>query len=317
MNSNLISRFRRFNVLFILLGIYLLFAILASNFIRFDNFLNILLQSSSIAVMALGLSFPILTGGIDLSVGSIAALSGAVSALLVYNEITGTVMALLAGLGIGLVMGSLTGILVVWGRLPPFVASLSIMAVGRGLTLVLTEGKPVSGLPENYRAISRNILDFIPLPIIILLILALLTYFVLNRTRYGHHIYAVGGNVETARLAGIRVKSLMFSVYLISAFSAALAGIMLTARVWSAQPNAATGHELDAIAAVVLGGTSLMGGSGNAWGPVAGAIIIGVIENGLNLMRVSSYIQQIIKGLILILAVMIDMSTRSSNKGRN
>lgn len=301
---------RQYSVVLVLLGLCIVLALISPRFLRTQNLINIVLQSSITAIVAIGLSFPILTGGIDLSVGSVAALAGAISAGLMARAGIGALPAVLIALAIGAVSGTLVGGLVVWGRLPPFVASLSLMAVGRGLTLVYTEGKPIAGLPENYIFLGSGTLGPIPVPVLFLLVLALLMHLILTGTRYGHHVYAVGGNVETARLAGIPVGRVTLSVYIISGIMAAFAGVLLTARLWSAQPTAGTGLELEAIAAVVLGGTSLMGGYGNAGGPVAGALIVGVIGNGLNLLKIPSYIQQVIKGLILIIAVMIDIRSR-------
>ena len=305
---------KKYSVLIVLLGLCLLLAIASPRFLRPRNLVNIVLQSSITAIVALGLTLPILTGGIDLSVGSVAALSGALSAGLIARAGWAAGPAITIGLMVGAVTGTLIGLMVVGGRLPPFVASLSLMAIARGLTLVYTQGKPIAGLPEGYVFLGTGTLGPLPLPVVFLALLVLAARTVLVRTRYGHHVYAVGGNEETARLAGIRTGPLKVSVYTISGVAAAFAGILLTARLWSAQPTAGTGLELEAIAAVVLGGTSLMGGSGSAGGAVAGALIMGVIGNGLNLLEIPSYIQQVIKGLILIAAVMIDIRSRTRGK---
>jgi len=185
-----------------------------------------------------------------------------------------------------------------------------MLAVGRGLTLVYTEGRPISGLPEDYIVLGSGSIGPIPMPVLFLLSLTILIHLLLSRTRYGHHIYAIGGNADTARLAGISVNWVTISVYAISGLMAAFCGILLSARLWSAQPTAGVGLELEAIAAVVLGGTSLAGGYGGAWGSVVGALIMGVIGNGLNLLKIPSYIQQVVRGLILIVAVMIDLRSR-------
>lgn len=298
------------SVVLVLFGLCLVLALISPRFLNAKNLLNIALQSSITAIVALGLSYPILTGGIDLSVGSTAALAGAISAGLVSQANWATGPAIAIALCIGATTGTLIGLLVVGGKLPPFVASLSLMAVGRGLTLVYTKGKPIAGLPEDYVTLGTGTLGPIPLPVIFLIILTIYSHLILTRTRYGHHVFAVGGNKETARLAGIPVGRITLSVYTLSGITAAFAGILLTARLWSAQPTAGTGLELEAIAAAVLGGTSLMGGYGSAGGPVAGALIMGVIGNGLNLLKIPSYIQQVIKGLILIIAVMIDIRSR-------
>ena len=308
--KNTSSVLKNYSVVLILLGLCIILAIVSPRFFSPKNLSNIVLQSSITAIVALGLSLPILTGGIDLSVGSTAALAGAISAGLVAQAGWAAGPAILVALAVGAAVGAVIGLLVVAGRLPPFVASLSLMAVGRGLVLVYTEGRPISGLPDGYLTLGTGALGPIPLPVIFLILLVLLFHLLLTRTRYGHHVYAVGGNKEIARLAGISVGQVTLSVYVLSGLTAAFAGVLLTARLWSAQPTAGTGLELEAIAAVVLGGTSLMGGYGSAGGTLAGALIVGVIGNGLNLLKVPSYIQQVIKGLILITAVMIDIRSR-------
>ncbi len=298
----------------VLVLVILLFLIVlglrAPRFFTMRNVTNIVLQSSITAIVALGLTLPILTGGIDLSVGSTAALAGTVSAGLIarggWTSGAAVAAALLIGAGVGLVIG----LLVVGGKLPPFVASLTMLAVGRGLTLVYTEGRAISGLPEGYRILGGG--TAIPLPIVFLIVIACFMHFLLTQTRFGHNVYAVGGNADTARLAGISVGKVTVMVYVISGITAAFAGILLTARLWSAQPTAGVGLELDAIAAVVLGRVSLMGGSGHAGAPLVGALIVGVIGNALNYLKIQSYLQQVINGLILIIAVMIDINSRRS-----
>ena len=314
---NLRNSLRNYSVVLVLLGLCVLLALVSPRFLRPRNLMNIVLQSSITAVVALGMSLPILTGGIDLSVGSTAALAGAISAGLVAHTGWAFGPAFIVALAIGAGIGILNGLLIAGGRLPPFAATLALMAVGRGLTLVYTEGKPVSGLSEGYLAMGgAGTLGGFPLPVVFLVLLTALIYLLLNRTRYGHHIYAVGGNEEAARLAGIPVRPIILSVYTLSGLMAAFAGVLLTARLWSAQPTAGTGLELEAIAATVLGGTSLMGGYGKATGPVVGALIMGVIGNGLNLLKIPSYIQQVIKGIILIVAVMLDIRSRRSKPTR-
>ncbi len=303
---------RRYSVLLILLGLIALFALITPRFLHPQNLMNIALQSSITAIAALGLLLPILTGGIDLSVGSTAALAGAISAGLAVRSGLPVFAVIVLGLLIGAIAGTIIGLLAVGGKLPPFVASLSLMAIARGLTLVYTEGKPISGLPEGYIALGSGFIGPFPIPVFFLIIMAAAVHVLLTYTRYGHHIYAVAGKDDTARLAGIAAGPMTVSVYTLSGFFSAFAGILLTARLWSAQPTAGIGLELEAIATVVLGGASLMGGYGNAGGTVVGAMIMGVIGNGLNLMKISSYVQQIIKGLILVAAVMIDIHSRSS-----
>lgn len=311
MRSSVLSRstkaVRQLSVLGFLLLIVLVFTILADGFLTVSNVLNIALQTSIIAIVAIGMSFVIFTAGIDLSVGSVMALSGALAAGAAVNFGLDTYLSIGVGLMIGLLVGVINGLLIVKGSIPPFVATLSMLAVARGLTLVYTEGRPIAGLDERFIYFGSGQVLGIPLPVIIMVVIAVIAHLVTRYTPFGLHVYATGGNEETTRLAGISPDRIKMSVYMISGFLAALGGILLTSRLWSAQPNAALGWELDAIAAPVLGGTSLFGGVGSIGGTVIGAFIIGVLSNGLNLMGVPSYHQQVIKGLVFILAVTVDL----------
>ena len=308
---------RQFSVLGFLLLLVVVFAGLADGFLSISNLINVALQTSIIAIVAIGMSFVIFTAGIDLSVGSVMALSGALAAGVAVNFGLDSYLSIGVGLVAGLLLGGINGLLIVKGGIPPFVATLSMMAVARGLTLVYTEGRPIAGLDERFLFLGTGrILEFtmsngqiigVPLPVIFMIVIAVLAHLVTRFTPFGLHVYATGGNEETTRLAGISPDRIKMAVYLISGFLAAAGGILLTARLWSAQPNAAVGWELDAIAAPVLGGTSLFGGVGSISGTVIGAFIIGVLSNGLNLMGVPSYHQQVIKGLVFILAVSVDL----------
>lgn len=302
--------FRRFSVFVILLGIGTIFAVGSERFLQVDNLLNIALQTSMIAIVAIGMTFTILTAGIDLSVGSVMALAGALAAGLAARQGMATPVAILLALAAGGGIGAINGLLIVRGGVPPFVATLAMLAVARGATLVYTQGRPIAGLDETFIWLGNGKVLGLPVPVLIMLILAGVAYFILRHTRFGLHVYATGGNPETTRLAGVSTDRVTLMVYVISGLCAALAGILLTARLWSAQPNAATGWELDAIAAPVLGGTSLFGGVGGVGGTVVGAFIIGVLSNGLNLLGISSYYQQVIKGIVFILAVMLDLFTK-------
>jgi ribose transport system permease protein len=294
----------------ILLGIGLVFTLGSDRFLTPSNLMNIAVQTSIIAIIAIGMTFVILTAGIDLSVGSVVALCGALAAgLAVRQELgtfTGIGLALLAGAAVGVI----NGLLVVRGKMPPFVATLSTLAIARGLTLVYTEGRPISGIDERFTFLGSGEILGIATPVIILAIVFVIAYIVLRSTRFGNYVYATGGNEEVSRLAGVRTSIITLSVYIISGFLAALGGVLLVARLWSAQPNAAVGLELDAIAAPVLGGVSLFGGVGNVTGALVGAFILGILSNGLNLMGVPSFWQQVIKGVVLILAVMLDVFTK-------
>ena len=297
---------RRNSTYAILVAIGVGFAILSPDFLTLNNLLTVALQSTLVALAAMGMTLTIITGGIDLSVGSVAALSGALAAGLATRGGLGTYPGLLIGLLAGAGIGLLNGAMIVWGRIPPFVATLATMAIARGLTLVYTQGRPIAGLDRAFTFWGSDSLLGVPLPVWVLLVVAVLIHLLLSQTALGLHIYAVGGGEETTRLAGVSVGMVKLCVYIISGATAALSGLILTARLWSAQPNIGVGLELDAIAAAVLGGSSLAGGVGSIPGTLAGAFIIGVLSNGLNLLEVPSYNQQVIKGLVFILAVTLD-----------
>lgn len=290
----------------ILLALIVLLSILSDRFLTVNNLLTVGLQTSIIAIAAIGMTFTIITGGIDLSVGSVAALCGALAAGFVVRNGIPSYPAILLAILVGVGLGAINGALVVFGRMPPFVATLAMLAAARGLTLVYTSGRPISGLDESFTNLGTGHIFGIPTPFVILVVVAILAHILLRQTVFGLHVYATGGGEETARLSGVAARRVKFIVYVLSGFTAALTGIILTARLWSAQPNAGTGLELDAIAASVIGGTSLAGGIGSIGGTVAGAFIIGALSNGLNLLRVPSYNQQVVKGLVFILAVLLD-----------
>lgn len=298
---------RSLSVLGILLLICIVFALGSSEFLTTSNLINVALQTSIIAIVAIGMTFVIFTAGIDLSVGSLMALSGAVAAGLAVRQGMDTYFAISLAVGVGLILGAINGLMIIKGGIPPFVATLSMLAVARGLTLVYTQGRPIAGLDERFIYWGTGQIFGIPLPVIMMAVIAVAAHIITRYTPFGLHVYATGGNEETTRLAGISPDRIKLAVYMISGILAALGGVLLTARLWSAQPNAATGWELDAIAAPVLGGTSLFGGVGSISGTVIGAFIIGVLSNGLNLMGVPSYYQQVIKGLVFILAVTVDL----------
>lgn len=302
--------FRRYSVTIFLLAISLVFAFGSSEFLTTSNLVNVALQTSIIAIVAIGMTFTILTAGIDLSVGSVMALSGALAAGFAVRMGFDTYLAIGMALLVGVAIGFINGLMIIKGGMPPFVATLAMLAVARGLTLVYTEGRPIAGLDERFIYLGTGQILGIPLPVVIMVVIAVIAHIITRYTRFGLYVYATGGNEEPTRLAGISTDRIKLGVYMISGFTAALGGVLLAARLWSAQPNAATGWELDAIAAPVLGGTSLFGGVGSIGGTVVGAFIIGVLSNGLNLMGVPSYYQQVIKGIVFILAVSVDIFTK-------
>ena len=309
---HMLDLLRRFSVVLILLGIGLIFAVGSPDFLKASNLMNVGLQSSIIAIVAIGMTFVILTSGIDLSVGSVMALSGALAAGMMARHGLGIVPALFLALLIGAACGAVNGLLIVRRGIPPFVATLATLTIGRGLTLVYTEGRPIASLSKTFTALGNSRVLGLPVPVIVLAVLAVIAWVVLRHSRFGLHIYATGGNEETTRLAGISPARIKFAVYVISGVMAAIGGVLLTARLSSAQPNAASGWELDAIAAPVLGGVSLFGGVGGVGSAVIGALIISVLSNGLNLMGISSYYQAVIKGVVFVLAVLLDLTTKKN-----
>jgi ribose/xylose/arabinose/galactoside ABC-type transport system permease subunit len=285
----------------------------SGRFLTVSNLLNVVEQSALLGIVAIGVTFTIISGGIDLSVGSIVALCGALASGFIVRNGIPVGPALLLAIGAGALLGLINGFFVVKGRLQPFVQTLAMMAIARGLTLIYTQGRPISGMGDGFTWIG-GMAGPIPVAAIVFVGVFALSHVVLQRTPLGAYMYAVGGSEETARLAGIKVQRIKFAAYAISGALAAVGGIILAARLWSAQPQAASGLELRAIAATVIGGTSLMGGAGTTLGTFAGALIMGVLSNGLNLIGVSSYIQQVITGGILILAVTLDMWTKRQQK---
>ncbi|WP_096187183.1 ABC transporter permease subunit [Evansella halocellulosilytica] len=290
-----------------LLLIIIIITILNPSFLSFSNILNVLRQVSINALIAFGMTFVILTGGIDLSVGAILAFSGAVTATLMASGVD-PILAMLIGLLVGAILGAINGFIIAKGKVAPFIATLATMTIYRGLTLMFTDGRPVSGLGESaiFEMLGRGYFFGVPVPAMTMMISFLVLYLILKKTTFGRRVYAVGGNEEASILSGIKVDRIKIYVYSLTGFLSALAGIILTSRLNSAQPTAGTMYELDAIAAVVLGGTSLTGGRGWIVGTLIGALIIGVLNNGLNLLGVSSFFQQVVKGSVILLAVLLD-----------
>ncbi len=293
-----------------LLVLCLALFIATPDFLTGPNLVNIGIQVSTVAVLAFGMTFVIVAGGIDLSVGSVAALSAMVSSWMYVGSGLPGWMALLAGLATGLLVGIVNGLASAYGKLPSFIATLAMLSVARGLTLVISDGRPIKTAPE-VSFLGSN-LGPIPMPIIVLVVAALIASFLLNRTVLGRSMYAVGGNAEAARLSGLPVKRIVVIVFGLAGLFAALAGLLLAGRLDSAQPQAAAGYELDAIAAVVIGGASLAGGLGRISGTLVGALVLVVIRNGLNLLNVTSFWQQVVIGVVIALAVGIDVLRRKT-----
>lgn len=302
----------------------LILALMTENFITSDNFWNVMRQISVNVCISVGMTLVILTAGIDLSVGSILAFCGAVTAgLLTYgvsipsaNLYVGfTVLgAILAGILVGAGLGFVNGYAVTKFNVPSFVATLAMLTMARGFTMLWTEGHPITGLGEVFGFLGTGWFLGIPMPVWISGIVVIFAMILTNKTRFGRYIYAIGGNEDAARLSGISVTKVKIWVYSLAGMLAAVGGMLVTARLDSAQPNAGMSYELDAIAAVVIGGTSLSGGKGTIIGTVLGALIIGVLNNGLVLLNVSPFWQQVVKGMVILLAVILDRSNQKDEK---
>ena len=303
-NKELLSKLGPFIGL-VLLMIVLTF--LNPSFLTVDNLFNILRQVSISALIAFGMTFVILTGGIDLSVGSTLALTGAVAATLLAAG-TDPILAMAAAIGLGFILGAINGLIITKGKVAPFIATLATMTIYRGLTLVYTEGRPISGLGDalSFQLFGKGYFLGIPVPVVTMILAFVLLYFILHKTTFGRRVYAVGGNEEASKLSGINPDRVKIAVYAITGMLAAISALIITSRLNSAQPTAGESYELDAIAAVVLGGTSLTGGKGWIFGTLVGALIIGVLNNGMTLIGVSSFFQQVVKGIVILLAVLMD-----------
>lgn len=307
---------KKFQSLLALLILCVVLSFMTDKFFTADNGLNVLRQVAVNVCIATGMTLVVLTAGIDLSVGSVLALCGAVTAGLFKNGLSFpandlfvgfTILgAILGGLLLGSVLGWFNGFTVTKFNVPPFVATLAMLTIARGLTMLYTKGHPISNLGTDFAFIGAGIVFGIPVPVWIAAVVVLIAVFITQKTKLGRYIYAIGGNEQAAKLSGINIKKVKLTVYAMAGALAALGGVIVTARLDSAQPNAGISYELDAIAAVVIGGTSLSGGKGSVWGTVMGAIIIGVLNNGLVLLNVSPFWQQVVKGSVILLAVVID-----------
>lgn len=289
-------------------------------FLTTRNILNVLRQTSINGILAIGMTFVILTRGIDLSVGSVVALAGIVAASMATTSQAAAFMgapypaaiAFAVGIGVGLICGWVNGIVVARFNVPAFVTTLGMLSAARGLTLLYAGGQPVPALTDGFRFIGRDDVLGVPMPVILFALVFIVSYWVLSSSRFGRRVYAVGGNPHAARVSGINVRRVIMTVYIISGGLAGLAGMILAARTGSALTQAGIAYELDAIAAVVIGGTSLLGGVGRVTGTLIGALLIAVVNNGLDLMGVESYYQQVIKGALIVAAVMLDQARQKN-----
>ncbi|MEK8028751.1 ABC transporter permease [Pseudaquabacterium rugosum] len=305
--------YRRYGTMLIFIGLCLLASVLSETFLTVGNLTNVLRQVVVVSLLACGVTFIIILGHIDVSLGSVLALAGTVAAS-VMAETGNLGLALSAGMGVGVVTGFINGWVVTHFKIPSFILTLAMMTVARGIVLLYTGGLPVSGLGDDFRIIGQGDIGPVPISVLILAAAAGLCWVLLNRTRFGRHVVATGGNLRAATASGIDTDRVVRLAFVLNGVLVALAGIVLMSRINSGQPAAGVSYEFDAITAVVIGGTSLMGGTGTIGGTLVGAMIIGVINNLLNLMNVSSYWQQVVKGLIIAVAVILDVKTKGGGR---
>lgn len=319
-NDNIALYIRSYALLGIFLLMCIAFAIASPTFLTMSNIIGVFRQISTNGILAIGMTLVIITAGIDLSIGPLCAIAGVVSAIILEYREDMFIPAILAGILAAAIMSMWTGFLVSKMKVAPFIASLSTMSVAKGIALVIADGVPHTIQNETYVQLGNGYLWdpnktgglSIPIPVVVIVVVAVVIAIILYKTKYGRYIYAVGGNENAAIASGINAARVKFCTYVLNGLLCGIAGIVLAGRITSGQPTAATGYEMDAITAVIVGGTSMTGGVGKISGTIIGALIIGVLNNGLILMGVSSYYQQIIKGLIIAAAVLLDMKTKKS-----
>lgn len=301
--------YRRYGTMLIFVGIFVLASLLDESFLTTGNLTNVLRQVVVVSLLACGVTFIIILGHIDVSLGSVVALTGTIAAS-VMSQTQSIPLAVAAGVGVGILTGLINGWVVTYFKIPSFIMTLAMTTVARGAILLYTAGVPVSGL-GNFSVIGQGNVGPVPISVIILAVAVGVCWVLLNRTKFGRYVYAVGGNIKAAQASGINTDGVLRKAFVLNGVLVAIAGIVLMSRVNSGQPAAGVAYEFDAITAVVVGGTSLMGGTGTITGTIVGAMIIGVINNILNLMNVSSYWQMIVKGLIIAVAVILDVKTKA------
>lgn len=308
-----IKTLRQYGIFVVFIIICLILSFISPQFLTVSNWTIIITQASINALLAFGVTFVIITGGIDLSLGSIVAVTGVTAAMLAHPDTFPVALPIFAGLFAGLLMGVFNGFIITKSKIAPFIVTLGTMTIGRGLALILSKGRPISNLSDSFNFIGGGNIFGIPFPIIVLGLIFAICSIILKKTLLGRYIYAIGGNEQASRASGINVNQVKMAVYSISGLLAGLAGILLTSRITTGQPNAGAGFELDAIAAAVIGGTSTSGGTGTMTGTLIGVLLIGVINNGLDLLNVTSYYQQVVMGVIIIGAVVLDSWNQKSN----
>ena len=300
---------RQFGLLFVILAIVVVMSFLSPVFLKPNNITNILRQISLNGILAVGMTFVILTGGIDLSVGSVVAITGVIAGSLMEGGMNWALASVIA-LAASVLVGAINGYLIAYVGFQPFIATLSTMTIGRGFALAYSNGKPYAIKDEAFKAIGQVSFLGIPIPIILLVIVCIIGVVILNMTTFGRYVFAIGGNKSAARLSGVRTKKVELFVFVFSSLCAWLVGLILAARISSGQPTAGESYEMDAIAATAIGGISMSGGIGSLFGTIEGFVIIGLLSNSMNLLNINSFYQQIVKGLLIIIAVFLDMRSK-------
>lgn len=300
---------RQFGLFFVALFIIVFMSFTSPVFLKPANITNVLRQISLNGILAVGMTFVILTGGIDLSVGSVVAITGVICGSIMKDG-GNWMLGCLAALAISLVCGAFNGFLIAYVGFQPFIATLSTMTIGRGFALAYSDGKPYTISNPSFKAIGQGYLGSIPIPIILLVVVCIIGLIILNTTTFGRYVLAVGGNKSAAKLSGVRTQRVQLMVYVFSAACAWIVGLILAARISSGQPTAGESYEMDAIAATAIGGTSMNGGIGTLIGTILGFVIIGLLSNSMNLLNINSFYQQIVKGVLIIVAVFLDMRSK-------
>ncbi len=312
-NKSIGKILRDFGLLFAIVIIITIMSIISPVFLTSQNIINIIRQISINGILAVGMTCIILTGGIDLSVGSLVAVTSVICGSMLLSGYN-VFITCIVGVAVAVAFGLFNGVLVAKVGLQPFIATLATCEIGRGFALAFSNGKPYTITNKAFLKIGKGTILDIPVPIIILVIVVVIGLIVLQRTTFGRYIFAIGGNKNAAKLSGVKTKKVEMMVYVISGICCGIVGLILSARISSGQPTAAEGYELDAIAATAIGGTSMSGGRGGLYGTILGFVIIGLISNSLNLLNVNSFYQQMVKGLIILLAVLLDMKTKGAKE---
>ena len=307
--------FKNYGIFVVFIVLVIILMILSPNaFAKPRNLINVVKQASINGVLACGMMFVIIAGGIELSAGSVVALSGVVAAYLAQMQGLPIFVPILGALGTGALIGLVNGFGAAYAELPPFIITLATMSIVRGVALILSGGSPVFGLQEQFEGIAGiSIANVIPILVLYFLLIAVFSGFILNKTVFGRHVYAIGGNSITAKVSGINVKSMLLRVYIICGVFSGIAGLLIASRTMQGSPTVGVGYEMDAIAAVVIGGVSMSGGSGKWYGTIIGALLLALISNGLDILGVSSNFQQIIKGIIIAVAVYLDLRGKKTS----